>query len=73
MSHLKLKKLLSFIVRFELLDGLLQGVNSFRVGDSPEARVCNMPEPVPDLWVRVAVNLGRAEILQVLSAEQQPI
>ena len=32
-----------------------------------------MPQPVLHLWVRVAINFGCAEIVQVLSARQQAI
>lgn len=49
--YLKLKQLVTLLLRFEVLDGIQQDVDSFCVGDALEARFRNMLQPVLDFRI----------------------
>ena len=67
-AYRKLKQLVAFLLGLVLLDGLGQNVNGFCVADALETRLRNMLQPVLDLRVRVAIDLCRSEVVQVLPA-----
>lgn len=65
-TYRKLKQLVAFLVGLVLLDGLGQDVDGFCVADALETRLRDMLQPVLYLRVRVAINLCRSKVVQVL-------
>lgn len=67
-TDLKLKQLISLLLRLEVLNCFQQDVNSFCIADTLEAGLCNMLQPSFDFRIAVPIHLCGGKEVQISSA-----